>query len=241
MLNDSADYSKLTYKNKNILRKFSHKIRFNKALNILRSCNKNDINFLDFGCGDGYFLKLINDEKLNLKLNAFDPDKQMITQMMNLFHKENIDKVNIFNDIKKIKSKYDIITCLETLEHFNENNQIKLLKQIKYLLKDDGFIVISVPLEIYLSGFLKGLVRILSFQKNNTTSLINLFKVLFNFKIKRNHSSEYIESHVGFDHNKLIELINMDFSIEKKFFSPFPIFSSFLNSQMFIICKKKYI
>ena len=94
-------------------------------------------------------------------------------------------------------------------------------------------------MELYLPGFFKGLVRILSFQKNNTANITDLFKVLFNFEILRFQKDDYIESHVGFDHNKLIKLIKEEFNIEKKLYSPLPIFNSFLNSQMFLICKKK--
>tara|TARA_A100000164_G_scaffold87656_1_gene75413 strand:- start:803 stop:1531 length:729 start_codon:yes stop_codon:yes gene_type:complete len=239
MIDDNTNYSDLTYKNTNLVRKFSHIARFNKAITLLEKYKEEKINFLDFGAGDGFFIKQLNQNKFCFSLNAYDPDKKIIPQMKNLFALEKIENVNIFDDFNKIQSKFKIITCFETLEHFNEKNQIKLINQIKSLLNKDGLLLISVPLEIYLSGFFKGLIRTLSFQKKNETSFINLLKVLFNFKILRTSDTDYIKSHVGFDHNELIKLIENEFIIEKTLYTPLPIFKSVLNSQMFIVCKQK--
>ena len=54
---------------------------------------------------------------------------------------------------------------------------------MKGLLKPNGVILISVPLEVYLSGFIKIILRILMGQKHENTNLKIILKTLFGIKI----------------------------------------------------------
>lgn len=230
-------YRKQTYNNKSKLKKISHSSRFNKSLNYLTNLySKKKINLLDFGCGDGYFLSLVHKNKKSWKLSGYDPNVKAVSEMKKLFHKSNTRNIKVFSNFNLIKNKYDVVTCFETLEHFNETMQLFLIDQIKSRVKPNGLILISVPIEIYLSGFLKGIYRYLINQKNNRASLKNLFKLLFNLEIKRKKTNKYISSHVGFDYLKLIKLLEDNkFNIIKKFYTPFVFFGPLLNSQVFLV------
>tara|TARA_Y100000590_G_scaffold461334_1_gene622678 strand:- start:1279 stop:2025 length:747 start_codon:yes stop_codon:yes gene_type:complete len=244
-------YSKLTVENKDILKRFSHKARFIESGKFLKEYKfKNNISMLDFGSGDGFFIKYLIDEKFNFDFTAYDadPEKKQIFEMKNLFQTNNIKNVKIFNDYNLIDKRFDIICCLETLEHFNHEDQRKLLSQMEKLLKPNGIICISVPIEVYLSGFLKMIYRFLIGQKHENSSFKNLIYTLFGINIFTPHTvhslktydMQYKDTHVGFYYFNLIKLIeNMNFEIVKIQYSPFPLLKSLLNSQIFIKIKLK--
>ena len=50
-------YIDLTINNKNFMKKFSHINRFNIIKKKLNRYKNSSINLLDFGAGDGYFIK----------------------------------------------------------------------------------------------------------------------------------------------------------------------------------------
>ena len=244
-------YSKLTVENKDILKRFSHKARFVECSKLLKKYKfKNNISMLDFGSGDGFFIKHLIDEEFIFDFTAYDadPEQKQIAEMKNLFNHNNIKNVEIFNDYKLIDKKFDIISCLETLEHFNQEDQKKLLRQMQKLLKPNGVICISVPIEVYLSGFLKMIYRILVGQTHENSSFKNIFYTLFGIPIftpnnihsLKTYDMRYKDTHVGFYYFNLIKLIkSMNFEIEEIKYSPFPLLKSLLNSQIFLKIKSK--
>lgn len=106
---------------------------------------KNIQNALDIGCGDGFFtFKLL---ELEYKVDAIDVSSEAIKstkERVKTIGMENF--VSLYNqDIFEFepKQKYDIILCLEVLEHVEKD--ICALKQIKNWLKRDGLLILSVP------------------------------------------------------------------------------------------------
>ena len=237
------DYQNLTVNNKNFLKRFSHIKRFIEASKLLNEFkSKSEMSLIDYGSGNGFFLKFLFDEKFKLKLSAYEPIKKQLNEMDELFKTYNVRNIQIYDDVKKINNKFDIITCFETLEHFNSENQKKMLLQIKSLLKTNGAIILSVPIEVYISGFFKIILRIIMKQKHDGTKISNIFKTLFGIKINRHKISDkkYIESHMGFYYFDLIKIIrDLDFEILEKKYSPFFIFGPIFNSQIFLKLKSK--
>lgn len=90
---------------------------------------------LDFGCGNGIFLKKIKDAK---SYNGVELNLSNIN-----FIKRNIKKINIKDNIEKFDKKFDIVTLFHVLEHLD--NPIVYLKKIKNKLKKKGRIIIEVP------------------------------------------------------------------------------------------------
>jgi 2-polyprenyl-3-methyl-5-hydroxy-6-metoxy-1,4-benzoquinol methylase len=195
-------YTNLTINNKNFIKKFSHNKRFKILRQKLNRLKNKKINFLDFGAGDGQFIKELILSNYLFNFTAYEPVQKQVNEMKENFHSDNINNCIIYNNIQFIKKKFDIICCLETLEHFSKKDQMILLNQIKNLIKPNGTVFISVPLEVYLSGFTKNIFRILMGQKHPNTNIENLFKTLFgikiNCKIKTRQKLNYISSHIGF-------------------------------------------
>jgi 2-polyprenyl-3-methyl-5-hydroxy-6-metoxy-1,4-benzoquinol methylase len=245
------EYANLTIKNKNFLKRFSHKKRFLESSNLINEYkSKENISMLDFGSGDGFFIKYLIDKKFSFNFSAYDadPEQKQIKEMKNLFNTNNIKNVKIYNDYNSIHDKFDIISCLETLEHFNQVDQANLLNQMAKLLKPKGIICISVPIEVYLSGFFKMIFRTLVGQSHENSSFKNIIYTLFgkpiitpdNIHSLKTGNMKYINTHVGFYYFNLINLIkNMNFQVEEIKFSPFPKLKFFLNSQIFLKIKLK--
>ncbi|MBT7543112.1 MAG: class I SAM-dependent methyltransferase [Gammaproteobacteria bacterium] len=232
-------YSNLTNFNKNFIKKFTHNTRFNVAQKILRNHTGDNIsNVLDYGTGDGEFLKLLNKNFIDLKdISAYEPLVERYDEVSsNTF---NYNNIFVYKDIKEIEKKFDAIFCMEVFEHLNEKMSLEALSNISSLMKSNSILIVSVPIETGLGGFLKNLVRIVIRQTHSGTNLKNLFKIFFGFKINRNTNVDFISSHIGFSHNDLLKLIKkVGFNIIKKTYSPFPFFGSLLNSQIFLVLKK---
>jgi SAM-dependent methyltransferase len=100
---------------------------------------------LDIGCGHGYYTsKLL---QLGYAVDAIDisPENIDITKRR-LKETTNSSNVNLHNiDLFEFdtKEKYDVIICLEVLEHLEKD--VKALELMNAWLKDDGTLIISVP------------------------------------------------------------------------------------------------
>ncbi len=108
---------------KKLFKFISNKIKFN--------------NLLDVGCGPGTGLKHLI--KLKKKIYGIEPDlsRAKIAKRNNV----NIIKGKI-EDIK-ITKKFDLVTCIQSLEHFYDPK--KTLLSIKKIVKKNGFIFIEIP------------------------------------------------------------------------------------------------
>lgn len=117
------------YKNKNwsFYPYIKEKEKF--VLNYIK--DKKGIKILDVGCGEGYFLKKI--KKLGYNIKGIDKE----------YESDNIEKIDIFKF--KTKEKFDIILCLDFIEHLNYKQQEDLLIILRSLLKEDGIIIFSIP------------------------------------------------------------------------------------------------
>lgn len=229
-------YSKLTNFNRNFLKRFTHNSRFKIAQKILKNNNSNRV--LDYGTGDGEFLKQLyeNFPELN-DISAYEPLVERYDEVAKNISSYN--KISVYRNIKDIDKKFDTIFCMEVFEHLNFKISMQALENISCLLNDRGLLIVSIPIEIGLGGFLKNLVRIAIRQTHEGTNLKNLFKILFGLKIVRNNDVDFIASHIGFSHVDLESLVKKaGFNIIKKTYSPFPYFGSSFNSQVFLIFDK---
>ncbi len=93
-------------------------------------------NVLDFGCGNGSFLKKLKEEKIAASLHAIEPNKKHI-DFLNyefLWHK-SIEEIE--------NNSLDIITMFHVLEHLPD--PLAILNRLKSKLKSGGKIIIEVP------------------------------------------------------------------------------------------------
>ncbi len=95
----------------------------------------NITNILDFGCGNGGFLQLLDKkiEKYGIDLNV---------DSINYLNENNI---KCYNDLNKIASdiKFDCITMFHVLEHLQ--NPIEILIDLKKFMHKETILIIEVP------------------------------------------------------------------------------------------------
>ena len=101
----------------------------------------NNINMLDFGCGQGRLLKLLEaDNNLKAKfsrLDAFEPNPNFSESL------QSIGCVsNVYAKLSEIDKKYDIILLTNVLHEIRIDEIVKSLNKIRSSLSKDGFIVI---------------------------------------------------------------------------------------------------
>jgi len=112
-------------------RENTYKDDFRRYL-IIENLLKKDTKLLDFGCGNGGFLNLINKgEKCGIELNK---------EIVEFLKKEDF---NIENNIEIFDEKFDIICMFHVLEHLPE--PVEILKNIKNKMSKDSLLIIEVP------------------------------------------------------------------------------------------------
>ncbi len=223
-------YSDYTYNSKNPLVRFAHRQRFKISLDF--SNPKDGDKILDYGCGDGKFLNSI---KANCILVGYEPYMEPVLD----------NKIQIFkmigevNDFADKHGKFDVITCFEVLEHFNQTNQRRMLKEMKNLLSESGHLIISVPIEIGFPPLIKNLRRkMLSTDPLYTYK--NIIKSALGYDFNEYRAGEgYLFEHLGFHYKKLEKIFDQDFVIRKRRYSPFRRMGYNFNSQVFYKLKSK--
>ena len=127
--------------------------RWNNFNILLRKViNKHDektksLTILDAGSGDGininFLLNFFQNRKIKIRLTALDYNKVRLKRLIKTKN-INIEYGNLLN-IKHPKEKFDFILCSHVIEHI-ENCDVAL-KELKRVLKKDGFLILSVPNE----------------------------------------------------------------------------------------------
>jgi len=95
---------------------------------------------VDCACGDGTNSKVVRDE--GHRMIGFDISKKTVSKAKN----NGMDAIvaSILN-LPLDDEVADIFICSETLEHLNNEETISAVKEIKRIVKTNGFVVITVP------------------------------------------------------------------------------------------------
>jgi len=215
-----STYADLTYNTKNPLARFSHRKRLKISVSMFSNTNVRSL--LDFGCGDGKFLKEIYIENPKINLLGYEPVMEI--------DKDN--GLNIVSKLSKINQKFDCVTCFEVLEHFSAKEQLILLNQIKNYVKKGGVVIISVPIEISFPSLVKNIRR---YTRSKDIKIIKEIGAAFfgNYKGSLRNKKGYIFSHIGFSHKRLEVILKNEFSSFSKEYSPFSKLPYHFNSQVF--------
>jgi len=105
--------------------------KFNYIDKYLTNTSK-DIKILDLGCGEGIFVEKY--KRLGYNIEGLDMNySSEYVKQGNLLSTDYPDKL------------FDLILCLDVLEHLEMIDQQLAVKEINRLLKDDGKVIISVP------------------------------------------------------------------------------------------------
>ena len=107
---------------------------------VLKELNWKNKTVLDVGCGTGLFAHKVS--KLGPKqVLGIDFSKEAIEIAIRTHKNHNLQYQVL--DVKEIKSRYDVIVSLGTLEHMD--NPLKILKILKKHLTKNGKIIVTSP------------------------------------------------------------------------------------------------
>ena len=119
-----------------------HKGRYSLAGLFVRPGDK----ILDFPCGSGYGINVLNNISDNLDYEGRDLCPYTIEYNKRLYlpgpYKFFIDNMRF---PKPTKIKYNVIACLEGLEHIEAKYQLNLIKYFYNHLAENGVLIISSP------------------------------------------------------------------------------------------------
>jgi 2-polyprenyl-3-methyl-5-hydroxy-6-metoxy-1,4-benzoquinol methylase len=126
---EKGDYHKNPDKNWPFYPVYIEKMRMIENFLEENGCGKK---ILDLGCGEGVLVD-------KFKSQGYD----IIGADAN-YGSENVLKKNILETGFE-EGRFDIIFCLDVLEHLSFENQDKALAEIKRILKKDGLLILTLP------------------------------------------------------------------------------------------------
>lgn len=234
-LNDPVStYANNTRKSGDMLRRFSHNARFKLGLSLVDPPPGGSV--LDFGGGDGAFLELLHKASNRyLDLVLFEPFMDVPT-LKNFTHYKSWDLVRSHISNKR----FDVVFCQEVMEHFSSKRQIEALSNIASVLSINGFLIISVPVEIGPVAIIKNVGRWK--HRNNSAEIYsysNLLKSFFSLPVNYDRGGDGFLSHMGFYYKDLQNIMSKEFVIERILGSPFPWLPITLNSQVFYVARRR--
>lgn len=100
---------------------------------------------LDVGCGDGFYLHLLSNLGLDLKLYGSDFDQNALKSAKIVLHGKNIPltQADLMKKLPYRENFFDKIVMSEVAEHLP--NDLKGLKEVNRVLKPGGILCITVP------------------------------------------------------------------------------------------------
>jgi len=134
--------------------------------------NKGSMRYLDIGCGSGIYLCKASKTNPNLQAVGIEMDANVIKKTCQDLKEWGIaDRVELIQgDIRtppdELKGPFDLITFFNAVYYFTESERLALFDKLRYLLSDDGELVI-------VSSFRAEKMDIGSANLNVVTSSIN--------------------------------------------------------------------
>ena len=229
-------YSDFTHKSCFAPKRWAHKRRYLDAMRLLAFAPTDT--FLDYGCGDGYLLSLVARILPRGNIVGYEPSPSMYAVARQALGGE----FDIIRDFAAIRNRsFDKIACLETMEHLPPKRLDEALRNLANILSPHGTLLISVPIEIGLSAFVKNTFRIMWGNTDNITVRTYIRSVL---GLPCNMANpafldglEYIFPHTCFDYRKFEGELGNYFSIAMRKFSPIMLLGGLLNNSVFYLCK----
>jgi SAM-dependent methyltransferase len=233
--------------NKNKILAWSHQSRFDKAIELI---GHNTKKLLDYGCGDGTFLALTSDRVVDahgvdVDGNQIEDCRTRLRSLPNVTFFVNSDLSGPDHD-----GAYDVVTCMETLEHCTEPIVEQVLADVARLCAPDGRVIISVPIEIGPSFLVKQTVRAVARTQGNSSYAVaesyparDAMKMIFarrDTAVERPLFGEpplVGHTHYGFNWRWLRGRVAQYLTIERTLFTPLGFLGGWASSQAYFVCR----
>lgn len=234
MQTSKSDYSTKTQFSRDPLRKFSHGKRFNVALSLIDL--PDNAHVLDFGGGDGAFLKLLmNHSQRNFDAVLFEP-------YMPVERNDTFSIASTWDGVVEAAKKqlFDLVICQEVMEHFAPNRQDEALRRIASVMGPQASLLLSVPVEMGPVALVKNIGR-WKYRRNGNHiyNYRNLLRSVFALPIPDARAGDEYLSHMGFYFTDFREVLSRHFVIDAMVGSPFSNMPLIMNSQVFFRARSR--
>lgn len=227
---------------------WSHRSRFETGLRLVGPAPGR---LLDYGFGDGTFLALASGRVregwgADIAANQVAEAQSRLAGFTNL----RFCTVAALAD-PALDGTFDVVTCMETLEHCTAPVVEIVLNDLARLVKPDGRVVISVPIEIGPTFPAKLLIRKLAawrglsdYRYYESYSLAAAAKMLFATKSTTLERPVYggpdapSHSHYGFNWRALRERVRAHLTVDRTLFSPLGFLGGWVSSQVWLVCHR---
>ena len=242
-------YAKKQLHCRNRLVSFSHRSRFAVARRLLQPFAKSRL--LDYGCGDGTLIEQLGD----LFPDAVGADISRVS--LEQCRLRLPTEFQLIADLRRHdrESAFDVISCMEVLEHCVVDSRRQIYDDLNRFLKPDGRIIISVPVETGASLLVKQPVRAFAgfwglgdYQHREQYSVREFVRAILAgtaTTLQRETLSCVIDDteiqyygHKGFNWRALHRELEDVFDILDMTYSPFHGIGNVLASQVYFICRR---
>jgi 2-polyprenyl-3-methyl-5-hydroxy-6-metoxy-1,4-benzoquinol methylase len=229
---------------------FSHTSRFRTARRLVAPFAGASASLLDYGCGDGSFLGMVAGQFGTLVGADIDAG-------------QNDECAKRFAGLKNVRfvhtsalrdgshdARYDVVTCMETLEHVTPELMPDVIDDLRRCLKPGGTLIVSVPIEVGPTLPLKQAARRVAgwrklgdYAYAERYTLGELMKMTFATRHTRISRPAYTSGafrshgHKGFNWRALRAQLAQTFSVSSTEFSPFPWSRGLISSQAWFVCR----
>jgi SAM-dependent methyltransferase len=228
---------------------WSHRSRFRMGLRLI---GPSPGRLLDYGCGDGTFLAMAADRIREGWGTDVSPEEiadcgRRLGAMTNLHFSRVAEMAGGSHD-----AAYDVVTCMETLEHCTAPDVEKVLKDLGRLASPGGRIIISVPIETGPSFLLKlafrravvwrGVDAYRVYEPYTPRNAVRMLLAGPNTVVERpvyGGPDSPSHSHYGFNWRVLRERVRANLIVERTVFSPLGFLGGWLSSQAWFVCRPR--
>jgi 2-polyprenyl-3-methyl-5-hydroxy-6-metoxy-1,4-benzoquinol methylase len=228
---------------------WSHRSRFRFARKIVEPYAARRL--LDYGCGDGTFLAQVCDLFPNAAGGDVDSRQNEDCRKRFAAH-PGISFLSI-DELEQPAHRgvYDIVTCMEVLEHCIPDTTEKVIGDLRRLVAPGGTVVISVPIEIGPTLLGKQMIRAIAGwrsigdykfrEKYTAAELATMLLADERTAIQRPihtgpDGSQPSHGHKGFNWRALRYRLQDSFEIRTTRFSPLEFLRGYASSQAWLIC-----
>lgn len=230
-------YAELTYRSHNPLKRLVQANRYRAMLRLIDP--KAPVSVLDYGCGDGFFLRLLRDRGVSPdRLVGFEPFGSMAAQFPT--GPGCPDLIGDPAGLERLAGRrFSHIFCMEVLEHLDDATIEVALDRIAALASPETRIVMTVPCELGLAGALKCLFR--KARGTEDVGWQTIRSVLLGHPpgrlVSDTPEGPYIYSHIGFDQRRLATRLAGRFRIERTVGVPFSRLPAVVNNETAFLCR----
>jgi 2-polyprenyl-3-methyl-5-hydroxy-6-metoxy-1,4-benzoquinol methylase len=244
----AGDYARKQIYCPNHVVAWSHGSRFRLAALLAAGGTR----LLDYGCGDGTFLALTHG-RFERAVGADVDEGQLEACRGRLGHLDGVRFLRTADLAAPAHAHaYDVVTCMEVLEHCPEPERLRVLDTLRLLVASRGRVIISVPIEIGPALLAKQFFRAVAawrgqgdYRHRETYAPRELLAAALarpnlaraRYRVDTPQGVFEYCGHKGFDWRLLESEIRQRFSVERRLFTPLPAAGPLLNSQVWFVCR----